>query len=86
MVEEQLYEHAHYYLMKKIFYIAEIGINHNGILDIAKKLIDNAKLAGFDCVKFQKRTLDLVYTKEQLDAARESPWGSTQRQQKKGLE
>jgi N-acetylneuraminate synthase len=86
MVEEQLYEHAHYYFMKKIFFIAEIGINHNGSLDIAKKLIDSAKLSGFDCVKFQKRTIDLVYTKEQLDAARESPWGTTQREQKEGLE
>lgn len=72
--------------MKKIFYIAEIGINHNGSLDIAKKLIDNAKLTGFDSVKFQKRTVELVYSKEQLDAFRESPWGNTQRDQKEGLE
>lgn len=72
--------------MKKIFYIAEIGINHNGSLEIAKKLIDNAKLAGFDAVKFQKRTIDLVYSKELLDSPRESPWGKTQREQKEGLE
>jgi N-acetylneuraminate synthase len=72
--------------MKKIFYIAEIGINHNGSLEIAKKLIDNAKLAGFDAVKFQKRTVDLVYSKELLDSPRESPWGKTQREQKEGLE
>ena len=72
--------------MRKIFYIAEIGINHNGSLELAKKLIDNAKLAGFDAVKFQKRTIDLVYSKELLDSPRESPWGSTQRAQKEGLE
>ncbi len=72
--------------MKKIFYIAEIGINHNGSLEIAKKLIDNAKLAGFDAVKFQKRKIDLVYSKELLDSPRESPWGNTQRDQKEGLE
>ena len=70
----------------KIFLIAEIGINHNGKVDIAKKLIDNAVLAGFDSVKFQKRTIDLVYDKELLDQPRESPWGKTQRDQKFGLE
>ena len=72
--------------MKKIFLIAEIGINHNGDLNIAKKLIDAAKNAGFDAVKFQKRDIDLVYSKKVLDSHRESPWGSTQRQQKEGLE
>ena len=66
--------------------IAEIGINHNGDLNIAKKLIDNAKEAGFDAVKFQKRDIEIVYSKEILDAPRESPWGTTQRDQKKGLE
>ncbi len=85
-MEEQLYEYENCCFMKKIFFIAEIGINHNGSLNIAKKLIDSAKLAGFDCVKFQKRTIDLVYTKEQLDSFRESPWGTTQREQKEGLE
>lgn len=69
-----------------IFTIAEIGINHNGSLDIAKELIDMAKDAGCDAVKFQKRTIDIVYTKELLDSPRESPWGNTQRQQKEGLE
>ena len=69
-----------------IFFIAEIGINHNGQLDIAKQLIDVAKDAGCDAVKFQKRTVDLVYSKELLDSGRESPWGNTQRQQKEGLE
>jgi N-acetylneuraminate synthase len=66
--------------------IAEIGINHNGDLNITKKLIDNAKEAGFDAVKFQKRDIEIVYSKEILDAPRESPWGTTQRDQKKGLE
>lgn len=69
-----------------IFIIAEIGINHNGSLDIAKQLIDVAKEAGADAVKFQKRTVDLVYTQEFLDSPRESPWGKTQRAQKEGLE
>ena len=69
-----------------IFIIGEIGINHNGDLEIAKKLIDIAADAGADAVKFQKRTIDLVYTKEFLDSPRESPWGKTQREQKEGLE
>jgi len=69
-----------------IFIIGEIGINHNGDLNIAKELIDVAVEAGADAVKFQKRTIDLVYTKEFLDSPRESPWGITQREQKEGLE
>ena len=69
-----------------IFIIGEIGINHNGDLGIAKELIDVAVVAGADAVKFQKRTIDLVYTKEFLDSPRESPWGTTQREQKEGLE
>ena len=69
-----------------VFITAEIGINHNGDLDIAKKLIDVAKNAGCDAVKFQKRTVDQVYTKEVLDSPRDSPWGTTTRQQKEGLE
>jgi N-acetylneuraminate synthase len=73
-------------MKNNIFLIAEIGINHNGNLEIAKTLIDNAKLANFDAVKFQKRTLNKVYTKEALDAPRVSPWGTTNRQQKEGLE
>ena len=70
----------------KIFIIAEIGINHNGDVNIAKKLIDVAVDAGCNAVKFQKRDINLVYTKEFLDSHRESPWGNTQRQQKEGLE
>ena len=73
-------------MQNKIFLIGEIGINHNGDLNIAKALIDNAKLANFNSVKFQKRTLDKVYSKEALDAPRISPWGKTNRQQKEGLE
>jgi N-acetylneuraminate synthase len=69
-----------------LFLIAEIGINHNGDLAIAKQLIDAAADAGFDAVKFQKRTIDVVYSKELLDGPRESPWGTTQREQKEGLE
>jgi N-acetylneuraminate synthase len=69
-----------------VFVIAEVGINHNGDIQIAKKLIDVATLAGADAVKFQKRTIDAVYTKELLDSSRESPWGTTQRAQKEGLE
>ncbi len=69
-----------------IFIIAEIGINHNGDLSIAKELIDLAKDTGCDAVKFQKRAIDLVYKKEFLDGLRESPWGTTQREQKEGLE
>ena len=69
-----------------IFIVAEIGINHNGDLEIAKKLIDVAADAGADAVKFQKRDFNLIYTKELLDSFRESPWGTTQREQKAGLE
>lgn len=69
-----------------IFIIAEIGINHNGDLGIARQLIDVAADAGADAVKFQKRTIDRVYDKALLDSPRESPWGTTQREQKEGLE
>ena len=72
--------------MKKVFFIAEIGINHNGDMKLAKQLIDVAVESGCDAVKFQKRTVDKVYTKEYLDGPRESPWGTTQREQKEGLE
>lgn len=68
------------------YVIAEIGINHNGSLEIAKELIDMAIDAGCDAVKFQKRTVDVVYPQEVLDQPRESPWGTTQRDQKEGLE
>ena len=66
--------------------IGEIGINHNGDLSIAKKLIDASVDCGLDAVKFQKRTIDRVYSKDVLDSKRESPWGTTQREQKEGLE
>ena len=68
------------------FFIAEIGINHNGSLEITKKLIDMAVEAGCDAVKFQKRDINTVYTKEYLESARQSPWGTTQRDQKESLE
>lgn len=70
----------------KTFIIAEIGINHNGSIEITKDLIKQAAEVGCDAVKFQKRTLEEVYTKEDLDRPRESPWGTTNRQQKEGLE
>ncbi|NDB33695.1 MAG: N-acetylneuraminate synthase [Nitrososphaeria archaeon] len=69
-----------------VFIVAEIGINHNGDINIAKKLIDMAKRTGCDAVKFQKRTIEKVYSKEILDTPRESPWGTTTREQKLGLE
>ncbi len=72
--------------MEKVFISAEIGINHNGDIALAEKLIDSAVKAGCSAVKFQKRTIDAVYTKEFLDSPRKSPWGSTQRDQKNGLE
>ena len=62
-----------------VFITAEIGINHNGSIVLAKKLIDVAVSAGCDAVKFQKRTENKVYSKELLDSPRESPWGTTQR-------
>ena len=72
--------------MSNIYIISEIGINHNGEVELAKKLIKASAESGADAVKFQKRTLDLVYTKEELDKYRVSPWGETNRQQKEGLE
>tara|TARA_A100000164_G_scaffold228593_1_gene202740 strand:+ start:2328 stop:3197 length:870 start_codon:yes stop_codon:yes gene_type:complete len=69
-----------------IFITAEIGINHNGDLNIAKELIEKSKEIGVDAVKFQKRTIKTVYSEESLNTYRESPWGSTQREQKLGLE
>jgi N-acetylneuraminate synthase len=69
-----------------VFFIAEIGINHNGDMEICKQLINLAAESGADAVKFQKRDLNLVYTQEFLDGYRESPWGTTQRAQKAGLE
>ena len=69
-----------------VFITAEIGINHNGDISITKKLIEIAKNAGCDAVKFQKRDVEKVYSKEILNQSRESPWGTTQRDQKLGLE
>jgi len=69
-----------------VFFTAEIGINHNGDLEIAKKLIDITVEAGCDAVKFQKRAIEKVYSKAVLDTPRESPWGKTTREQKLGLE
>ena len=69
-----------------IVIIGEIGINHNGDMAICKQLINVAKEAGADCVKFQKRDINQVYTQDFLDSPRESQWGATQREQKLGLE
>lgn len=69
-----------------IFIIAEIGINHNGDLSICKDLINAAVDCGCNAVKFQKRDINSVYTKDFLDSHRDSPWGQTQRDQKSGLE
>jgi N-acetylneuraminate synthase len=73
-------------MIQRPYLIAEIGINHTGDIEIAKKLIDNAKEAGFNSVKFQKRDINLVYSKDILNSPRKSPWGETQRDQKIGLE
>ncbi len=69
-----------------VYVIAEVGINHNGSLDIAKQLIDAAAGAGCDAVKFQKRTVDVVYTKDELAKPRENPFGATNGDLKRGLE
>lgn len=68
------------------FVVAEIGINHNGDLNLARKLISAAVLAGCDAVKFQKRTVEVVYTPEELARPRESPFGETNGHLKRGLE
>jgi len=68
------------------YIIAEVGINHNGDIDLAKELIDMAKQSDCDAVKFQKRDIDSVYSKEELDTPRESPFGTTTREQKDGIE
>jgi|TARA_R110002074_G_scaffold351365_1_gene522468 N-acetylneuraminate synthase len=72
--------------MSNVYVIAEIGINHNGNFELAKKLIKKSQRSGANAVKFQKRTIELVYTSEELDKYRESPWGTTNRAQKEGLE
>ena len=61
--------------LKKPFLIAEIGINHNGSLNLAKKLIDLAKMHGFDAVKFQKRNPEISTPKYLKDTVRSTPWG-----------
>jgi N-acetylneuraminate synthase len=68
------------------YIVAEIGINHNGDINIAKKLIDVAALAGCQAVKFQKRTIEVVYSKEELERPRESPFGTTNGDLKRALE
>jgi N-acetylneuraminate synthase len=68
------------------FIVAEIGINHNGDLSLAKKLISVAVTAGCDAVKFQKRTVDVVYTPAELAAPRENPFGETNGDLKRALE
>ena len=73
-------------MSKKILIIGEIGINHNGDIDLCKKIINGAKNAGADAVKFQKRNINNVYKKDFLDSFRDSPWGKTQRDQKLGIE
>ena len=69
-----------------VFIISELGINHNGDINLAKKMIDESIVSGADAVKFQKRDIDSVYTKEELDTPRESPFGTTTREQKEGIE
>ena len=71
---------------KPCFIIAEIGINHNGSVAMAKKMIDIAVTTGCDAVKFQKRTIDIVYTKEELAKERKSVFGNTNGDLKRGLE
>ncbi len=68
------------------YIIAEIGVNHNGSITIAKELIDAAIECGCDSVKFQKRTVDVVYTPEELANPRESVFGMTNGDLKRGLE
>ena len=75
-----------YPIPSKCLVFAEIGINHNGDIAIAKQLIDMAKDAGCDAVKFQKRTIEIVYPPDVLATPRQSPWGTTTKEQKEGLE
>ena len=70
----------------RTYIIAEIGINHNGDIDLAKRLIEASSRSGCNAVKFQKRTIEKVYSPEELNRPRESPWGTTNREQKEGLE
>jgi N-acetylneuraminate synthase len=68
------------------YLVAEIGINHNGDVALAKKLVRMACDYGWDAVKFQKRTVDVVYTRDELDKPREHPWGTTNGELKRRLE
>jgi len=68
------------------YLVAEIGINHNGDIDLTRMLMQLSKRAGFDAVKFQKRTIEVVYTKEELAKPREHPWGTTNGDLKRRLE
>src|SRR5438105_52718 len=68
------------------FIIGEIGINHNGDVEVAKKLIDVAEASGCNAVKFQKRTVSVVYTADELAKPRENPFGPTNGDLKRGLE
>jgi len=68
------------------YIVAEIGINHNGDIELAKKLAELADAAGCNAVKFQKRTVDVVYTADELAKPRESPFGLTNGDLKRGLE
>ena len=70
----------------RCYIVAEIGINHNGSIDLAKKLIDAAVKCGCDAVKFQKRTVEVVYSAKELAVSRESPFGSTNGDLKRALE
>src|SRR5574343_1359883 len=70
----------------KLYITADIGINANGSINDALKLIDMAKECGCDAVKFQKRSIDIVYSKEEQAKPRQSPWGPTNGEQKRGLE
>jgi N-acetylneuraminate synthase len=70
----------------RVFVVAEIGINHNGSVELAKRLIDAAVASGCDAVKFQKRTIDVVYSPKELARPRESPFGETNEDLKRGLE
>ncbi|MBT6182808.1 N-acetylneuraminate synthase, partial [archaeon] len=69
-----------------VFVTAEIGINHNGDMEIVKKMIDAAAEIGCDAVKFQKRTLDVVFTDEFMNGPRNTPWGNTNRDERERLE
>ena len=69
-----------------VYVVGEIGINHNGDIGIARRLIDVAAIAGADAVKFQKRTVDVVYSAEELSRPRENPFGATNGDLKRGLE